>query len=414
VELQVKRFSLSRDTAIVVLDHSFRLNARVVSEASQSGLKLAFVYYSPFYHDPHLRSIYKDTRGNTELHEIAFKSFAMDIIELGGAVYQVSSGEPRKHLSELVRRNPRVASVYWDYPLFAPKWQPDAEDLAGQDVELIPVDSDSFDLSLDKRTAKSLVSAWASQRTPGFDFNRHVSFTDLVMHEGTKICVTVTVKTQHEIRDHLISSALTRVANRSVRYGETRNSYGGSCEVSCHMQHGILGAPSVIRDLLDNSTLDDVYPLIRQLAFRELAIKKARQTGLNMSSGLDAWISSHMSSKSAQHIRNVEFDPECSADELFAGKTHDEMLNVVIKRAKLDRWMPNRARMWFAGEAYHMLGGGVKSLQATLEFFDLFTDDGQSPNNYINCMSSLSLNYGRVVRLNRDKAIKLLNIEKTT
>lgn len=404
---------MNKDTAIVVLDHSFRIGSRVLSEASHSGLDLFVIYYSPYYHSEKLRSIYKDTRSNTELHRIALTALSEDINRLGGSIHLGTSGDPAKHLTDLVSANPRVACVYWDVPLFAPAWTPDFEALAKAGVELRPVCSDSYNPAVSRRTAKSLVGAWIDSGMQAREaFNPKTRFVSLDCDHEVKQRESNDRLVMHDIRSHLIDEALGRIDHRALQYGKTRDAYSGSCEVSCFMQHGILGVDDIINRLLLEHNINDVYPLVRQLAFRELAIKKARSNGLNMSSELDDWVGCLMTDKSTQNIRDVEFDPLCSIERFHAGDTEDDVLNFVIKQAKIDRWMPNRARMWVAGEAYHILGGGLKALRALTEFFDIYTDDGQSPNNYVNCIAAHSLSYGRVVRLNRDKAIKALGVER--
>lgn len=403
----------TKDAAIVVLDHSFRINSRVLAEASHSGLKLFIIYYSPYYHSEKLRSIYRDPRSNTELHRIALGSLSEDIHKLGGEVNLVLSGDPSEHLTQLAKDNPRVGAVYWDIPLFSPTWVPNDEELEALSVKVLPVCSDRFNPDISRRTAKSLSYTWAgTQNEVEHSICKDVKFVKLDVDSATCPYSHADGLTYQNIRDHLVDCSLRNIHNRAGDYLRTRNAYGGSCEASCLLQHGMLDAPSIIHKLLQSQEFDVAFPLLRQFAFRELAIKKARRHGLNMQSSLDDWVDALMTDKSACNIRDNEFEPECTVEEFQSGNTPDVALNYVILRAKNDRWMPNRARMWLAGEAYHMLGGGLKSLQALVDFFDFFIDDGQSPNNYINCISALSLSYGRVVRLNREKAIKLLELER--
>ena len=74
--------------------------------------------------------------------------------------------------------------------------------------------------------------------------------------------------------------------------------------------------------------------------------------------------------------------------------------------------MPNRARMWFAGEVYWGLGGGIKSLETLVEFFDTYCDDAQSPNNWISCVESMRMQYGKVMRFNEKRTFRLLSGEE--
>ena len=68
--------------------------------------------------------------------------------------------------------------------------------------------------------------------------------------------------------------------------------------------------------------------------------------------------------------------------------------------------------MWFAGECYWSLGGGLKSLEALIDFFNTFCDDAQSPNNIINCVECMRLKYGKVMRYNQKRTYRLLSSEE--
>jgi hypothetical protein len=70
--------------------------------------------------------------------------------------------------------------------------------------------------------------------------------------------------------------------------------------------------------------------------------------------------------------------------------------------------MPNRARMYFAGKVFYESKTGLEALEALIDTFDLIGLDGQCPNNYMQCISSLGLSYGKVMLLSHIRTFDLL------
>jgi deoxyribodipyrimidine photolyase len=382
-------------------------------EALSSGLDLAFVYYSPWYYSSASKKRYSEPGASTELHNIAIQSFAEDLRDRGNHITLCKVSDPAQHLVQLAKDNPHIKRVYWDLPLFAPSWEPPEADLQALDVDVIAVDSDLRLPDVPRRQAKATVRLWLREPVePYCALPKEIPSARLSCDDEFEAVMSGDMLTMRDIRDYLKGVILSNIEARVDNYDKTRDSYGGSIEASCFLHHGILDPVSIITNLIAEKDPDKIYALLRQFAFREMSIRKARRHGLNLSHSVDEWARAIMDDKSYQNIVDVTFEPENTVDELYAGRTNDEELNWVITRAKADRWMPNRARMWFAGEAYYRLGGGLHSLEALINFFDTYIDDGQSPNNYVNCASSLSLSYGRVVRLNRERAIKKLGVRQ--
>ena len=71
--------------------------------------------------------------------------------------------------------------------------------------------------------------------------------------------------------------------------------------------------------------------------------------------------------------------------------------------------MPNRARMFYAGWLFYNAPSGIQALDWLIDTFDLLLIDGQCPTNYMQSCSTMNLQYGRVMLLNRNRVKELLN-----
>ena len=126
-----------------------------------------------------------------------------------------------------------------------------------------------------------------------------------------------------------------------------------------------------------------------------------------MNNATKEWIEKSIDKKSVDNLKK-EFEQKYTIKQMMSGTTGDEMLDFEINLAIKEKWMANRARMWLSGEFYYCLGGGLKSVEALIDFFNKFIDDGQSPNNYICCSEAMRLQYGKVMRYNRKRTNLLL------
>ena len=70
--------------------------------------------------------------------------------------------------------------------------------------------------------------------------------------------------------------------------------------------------------------------------------------------------------------------------------------------------MPNRARMYFAGWMFYNQPTGIDALNWIILTFDLLLNDGQCPTNYTKSCSSMNLQYGKVMLLNKNRVMDLL------
>jgi hypothetical protein len=67
--------------------------------------------------------------------------------------------------------------------------------------------------------------------------------------------------------------------------------------------------------------------------------------------------------------------------------------------------------MFYAGWLFYNAPTGQKALEWLIDTFDLLLVDGQCPTNYTQSTSSMNMQYGRVMLLNRDRVKQLLNYD---
>ena len=387
---------------LIVLDHSFRLNSLLIKTACDNYDQVSFVYPSNWYWSSAARSLYKNT--DISMHKEALNHFACSLKEkLNIDLYILKSAHPEKDIQEYCQSN-KIDKVLYDMPLFSK----DSLDIKNVCLEVI--DSDSYDPSCLKMTAKSRWVYWAKNRKDiqdvKFDHKTIKSFGGL----GE---VYQTDKALYEKSERYIKSLWERVEEKILTYHTTRNMRNGSTQISTALHHGLIDARqlthillSLAPDFIEKGNV--LVPLLRQLAFREISILKARSKNMSMFDTAEQWSMALLDKASQDNLKENTFQPDFFKEELFSGQTNNPLLNAEVLNCKEKRWMPNRLRMWFAGECYWGLGGGYQSLETLIQFFNEHTDDAQSPNNYISCVESMRLKYGKVMRFNEKRTFKLI------
>ena len=388
-------------SCIVIIDHSFRINSRIMKKAIQNHKEIAVIYPSPWYWSKELRDVFK--KGDVSFFIKSINYFASELKkELGLDLYLIKSNNPASIISDACKEF-NVDKVYYDMPLFGKSsWL----DLDGLDCEII--DSDSHDPQCTKMTAKSRWVYWSKNR---------IKYSE--PEYNSKINLELDLNKYIPDEDKY-TEILTDIANIYKRlldiipsYYETRNKRDGSTKLSKYLHHGLIDANQIISGILDIvpgfiEKDNPVVPFLRQMAFREISIRKVRTRNLYIGLPLEDWLTACIDQKSVDHLL-IEKEQKFTEAQLFESKTGDELLDREIKRLKSDGWLPNRSRMWISGEVYYGMGGGLKSLKALIKLFDKYSDDGQSPNNYISCIEAMRLQYGKVMKYNRDRTFKLLD-----
>jgi hypothetical protein len=65
--------------------------------------------------------------------------------------------------------------------------------------------------------------------------------------------------------------------------------------------------------------------------------------------------------------------------------------------------------MWLSSQCFYGIGGGINSLETLIDFFDMYIEDAQSPNNYVCCVEAMRMQYGKVMNYNTTRSFKLIN-----
>jgi len=387
---------------LVVINHTFRINSRIFRHVLNHYDNITVIYASPWYYDTCEREVIN--KGNQELFKETLNYFAAELLQkLSIPLYILKSDSPG-NIIEKIKRDNEVDTVYYDMPLFGNhSW-------IKFKSKPIVIESDSYDPRCGKMTAKSRWTYWSKNR-----HNNIIQAPKIKHCESLELNMPVFTpdfKKHAEIKSD-IDNTFARLQNIIPDYHKTRNHKDGSTQLSKYLHHGVIDAAEIVSGLLDitPSFLEKdhpVVPLLRQLAFREMCIRKARVNNLTLSTPTKVWAETLIDKKSYESLL-IEKDPQFSPEQFLTGKTGNELLDREIKRLVEDKWLPNRVRMWISSQCYYGLGGGIKSLETLINLFDMYSDDGQSPNNYVCCVEAMRLQYGKVMNYNTERTFKLIN-----
>lgn len=389
---------------LIVLDHSFRLNSLIMNLALKNYNQISIVYVSNWYYNNNARENY--LKCNTSFHKKAINYFSYRLeTELKCSLHILKSKNPHKDIKDFCKEN-NIDHILYDLPLFSDKL------VFADCLNVLEVDSDSYIPECDKMTAKSRWMFWSRNK-----LNKSKIYIDLDENKpdfyiGLGVKHNVDLNLALQMKEE-VKSTLAQISNKLKTYKSDRNSRDGSTRLSALLHHGVLDARAITQIVLNqagsNIANDNIHvPFLRQLAFREIAIRKVRQKNINQFDNIKTIAKTLLDKSSYDNLLSNQFEACFTKDQLFSGNTGFEKLDQEINLCIKNRWMPNRARMWFAGECYWGLGGGLKSLENLVDFFDMFCDDAQSPNNIINCIECMRLKYGKVMRYNKKRTLRLL------
>tara|TARA_B000000557_G_scaffold71501_1_gene56474 strand:+ start:3603 stop:4748 length:1146 start_codon:yes stop_codon:yes gene_type:complete len=363
---------------------------------------ISIVYASNWYYDNRAKFLYKNNNNDFHKEAINYLSFKLNK-KHNADLFVLKSKNPQKEI-ELFYKENNVDHVLYDLPLFSDKI------MFSEDVEVLTIDSDSYIPDCTKMTAKSRWMFWERNK-----LNRDQVFTEeknitFFKGPGEKfICDTnLANKTRTKTQNVLLS-----LKDKLQEYYKLRNTREGSTKLSTYLHHGIIDARELTHTILTSSGPlekgNKYIPILRQLAFREIAITKVRNKKISLFDNAEKLSEVILDKASQDNLRNNQFEAEFTKEQLLNGNTGFKELDNEIKLCIQNRWMPNRARMWFAGECYWGLGGGLKSLETLISFFNTYCDDAQSPNNIISCVECMRLQYGKVMKYNKERTFKLLS-----
>lgn len=392
---------------LVWLTHSFRLDSRLT--AALEG-EVTFVYYSPYYFaGKREREMYKRcSQANLDAFYESLHTFDMNLhAETDCTLTVFKEANPIAHINALIDKH-EYDEVIIDLPLFG-LWH-------SLDFSLIKaptsfIDSDLIDDECLKLTAKSRWMSHVKQLDTfkPFKFSRTVTAYNLAparsypSADGNKLLDA--------------AAALKRARKMAPTYHVTRDRHDGQTQLSTILHNGIVDPRTVFftlakdfkaagKDLSVNE--GSAAGMLRQLAFREIAIIRTRRAELTLEDEPLTWAASLMPPNSYDNLVAQKPGGKVTFDMVAAGKTGVHAIDTLLQPFLKTGIMPNRARMLFASQIFYNSPTGVDALNTLIDTFDLLGLDGQSPNNYTQVLGALELSYGQVLKMNIDTAMKKL------
>lgn len=391
---------------LIVLDHSFRLNSLIIKLALSSYNSVSIIYVSNWYCDNKAKSMYK--KNDDSFHRSALNYFCYKLKKKYNIRLSVIKSKDPISLIEKFCKENNIDQVLYDLPLFSDKL------IFSKDLEVLEVDSDSYMPDCNKMTAKSRWMFWERNKLAKSQVFVESNKVNFLEGPGEKF---ICDDKQAIITNKKIKHTLLSLKDKLNEYHKLRNTREGSTKLSAYLHHGLIDARELTHAILSISGPlekgNKYIPILRQLAFREIAITKVRQKKISLFDKSFNLTQLLLDQASQNNLKDDEFKAAFTKEQLLNGNTGFEELDNEINLCIQNRWMPNRARMWLAGECYWGLGGGLKSLDALIEFFNKHCDDAQSPNNIIGCVECMRLKYGKVMRYNKERTFRLLNGEET-
>jgi hypothetical protein len=396
---------------LVWMTHSFRQNSRLTD--SLSG-QCSFVYYSPYHFaGKRERDIYKKcSKRNLTAFYSSINSFEL-ILEksISGKVHIYRVSDPVSHINALVKAH-GFTNVVIDQPLFA-MWH--TVDISKIDCDVDVIDSDLIDVGCVNLTAKSRWTSHIKQIKTFVPhvFSKNITAFDIPGYSGESY---PTVPTPPLLN---VDDVVARAVDIAPKYGETRNQHDGQTRLSVPLHYGVIDPANifftianlfvdVIPDMSDTS--GPHVALLRQFAFREISIIQSRRANMTLENTPLEWAKALMHHSAYDNLVAAKPVPGSKVDHNAIRKAYigDADLDFLLTKLLATGIMPNRARMYYASRLFYLSATGPQALENIINTFDLIGLDGQSPNNYTQSIGALGLSYGKVLKMNREKAFELL------
>jgi len=393
---------------LVWITNSFRLDSRLT--AALHG-EVTFVYYSPYYFaGERERAMYKRcSQANLDAFYESLHAFDFELqAEHDCRLHVFKEADPVSHLNKLIDEH-KYDEVIIDMPLFG-LWH----NVPFQDIKakVSVIDSALVDDECLKLTAKSRWMSHVKQLDSfkPFKFSKTVTPYNLPSTGCTYPKPTVNPLLDRE-------SAMKRARKMAPRYHVTRDRHDGQTQLSTILHNGRLDPRTVFFTLAkdfkaagEDLTVNEgpAAGMLRQLAFREISIIRARRVQLTLEDDPLTWAKALMPTASYENLITQKPGGTLTFDKIKAGNTGVHALDVLLKPFLKTGIMPNRARMLFASLVFYNSPTGIDALNILIDTFDLIGLDGQSPNNYTQCLGALELSYGKVLQMNIDTAFKKL------
>lgn len=395
---------------LVWMTHSFRNDSRLTSSLAGP---CAFVYYSPYHFaGARERDIYdKCSKENLEAFYASINLFGdMLASKIKAKLHVYRTTDPVAHINQLVTDH-GFDQLVIDQPLFA-MWH--SIDISKIKCPVIVIDSDLIDNSCFKMTAKS---RWTTHVDNFNKFKPH-AFSSTIraynMDGGDKGYPVVPVNKRIDR-----PFVLKQVYSKIMDYKENRDRFDGQTGMSVALHNGIIDPANVFYDIAAKFQIEgfDITDLtgpaaaiLRQQAFREISIIQARRANMTLENTPLEWAKALMHHSAYDNMVAQRPDPKSNVniESIALRNTSDKDLNFLSNKLQTTGTMPNRARMYFASRVFYTSPSGVQALETIIATFDLLGLDGQSPNNYTQCIGALGLSYGKVLKMNRDSAFEKL------
>lgn len=395
---------------LVWITNSFRLGSRLT--AALEG-EVTFVYYSPYYFaGKREREMYKRcSQANLDAFYESLHAFDFELQSMDFRLHVFKEADPIAHINNLIVEH-EYDEVILDMPLFG-LWH----NIAFHDInaKVGVIDSALVDDECFKLTAKSrwMTHVKSIDSFKPFKFSKTASPYNL--------CDTGCTYPSPSAVSALLdpAAALKRARKMAPTYHVTRDRHDGQTQLSTILHNGRLDPRTVFYTLAKDFkaagadlTVNEGSSagMLRQLAFREIAIIRARRANLTLEDDALTIAKALMPASSYENLIAQKPGGKVTFDMVKAGNTGVRVLDVLLKPFLKTGIMPNRARMLFASHIFYNSPTGVDALNTLLDTFDLLGLDGQSPNNMISVCGALELSYGQVLKMNIDTAMdKLYN-----
>ena len=390
------------NSCLIVLTHTFRIDSLIFRESLKKYSDITVLYVSPWYNSKKERKIIK--RGSDKFYKQSINYFAHELREkLNIPLYVLKNETPGKEIDKIVNKH-KITEVFYDMPLFGKNVWLECKST------LNIIDSDTYDPSCTKMTAKSRWVHWSKNRK-----NIRVEKPQIKKCESKEIDLPIfssNKKMAKNLKEE-IDKVQKRLESVIPLYHKTRNHKEGSTRLSKYLHHGVIDAAeltsgliAILPNFIDKDHI--VVPLLRQLAFREICIRKARIRNLSLENKADEWAKELLDSKSYDNLLK-ELLGSFTREQFLTGTTGNKILDNAIKLGIEEKWIPNRIRMWLSSQCFYGIGGGINSLETLIDFFDMYIEDAQSPNNYVCCVEAMRMQYGKVMNYNTTRSFKLIN-----
>lgn len=399
---------------LVWVTNSFRLDSRLTDRLS--GL-CTFVYYSPYYFaGKREREIYdKCSQPNLDAFYHSLHEFDSAIKRKGHqGIIVFKESNPIDHINQLCAKW-GYDRVVIDQPLFA-MWH--SIDLLNLNVPYEIIDSALVDDTCFKMTAKSRWMTHIKNVSTEKPYRWNDSITPYFIKETSR-----SYPKPQKVTSFLdTESIINRAKTIAPTYGLTRDRHDGQTQLSTLMHNGMVDPHNLFFEIANqfkNSGADlNVNEglhasMLRQFAFREMNILTARKNNLTMENTPHEWAQTLMHHKAYENMMEATPKPNSTVNinTIKSASTGVTELDALLKPFIQSGIMPNRARMYFAGKVFYESKTGLDALETLIDTFDLIGLDGQSPNNYIQCVSSLGLTYGKVMLMSATRTFELLSYE---